>query len=438
MNPRPALATGWQWSADYRRLRFDLRSGVKFHSGQPFNSAAAKSNLERLRDPALGSHWLNYARLMHVEAPDSQTLIITYDQPVRSSFDTFALTFIADPQTFGESNGGPSFVGTGPFRFEEWSQGDHLTVVRNPDYWQAGQPYLDGVELHVYSDLAAAETALETGALDWLSGAAAQDARRLASNPAYRVLLNGNGGTFYCVGFDVNVPALADKRVRQGFGYALNRARIVESALNGFGRPASIPWPQQSLAYDATQDQTYTYDLARTKALLQAAAWDSSTVVPLFVPAPVPLTRVVAEILQADLATAGVQVSVQPLSGADFTARGLKGQFAGAFVTAMTFMNLSPATFLTSAIPVRIPNASNFVTDRYTQLIAQSLAATDDQGLKATLHELTGIMLDEAFLVEIAEGEGLLTGPEIVRGTIGGASWDALGLVRYQDVWKDQ
>jgi hypothetical protein len=104
----------------------------------------------------------------------------------------------------------------------------------------------------------------------------------------------------------------------------------------------------------------------------------------------------------------------------------------------MTLMNLSPATFVTSAIPVRVPNASNFVTDRYTQLIAETLSATDDQRLKATLHELTAIMLDEAFVVQIAEGAGQLTGPEIIRANIAGVNWDAFGLVGYLDVWKDQ
>jgi glutathione transport system substrate-binding protein len=139
---------------------------------------------------------------MQVQAPDPQTLVITYDTPVRSSFDVFALTFMADPQTFTSTAAAQSFVGTGPFRFKEWVQGDHLSVVRNPDYWQAPKPYLDGVELTVRPDPVAAVAVLEAGSVDWVVGAPSRDARRLQNDANYTVLLHGNGGSFYCVGLD--------------------------------------------------------------------------------------------------------------------------------------------------------------------------------------------------------------------------------------------
>src|SRR5262249_9669569 len=63
LDPQPRLATSWAWSDDYRQLRLQLRQGVQFHTGRPFTSDDAKFNLERLRDAADGSQWLNYARL---------------------------------------------------------------------------------------------------------------------------------------------------------------------------------------------------------------------------------------------------------------------------------------------------------------------------------------------------------------------------------------
>src|SRR5262249_22003832 len=156
-----------------------------------------------------------------------------------------------DPQTLDLTAAGPQFVGTGPFRVQEWVPGDHLTVLSNRAYWQPGKPYLDQVELHVLSDPQSAVVMLEAGGVDWLSGVPGQDARRLQDDPAYQVLQTAGGGTFYYLGLDVTAPLLADKRVRQALAYALNRQRLVDTALFGFGRPASIPWPQQSLAYDA-------------------------------------------------------------------------------------------------------------------------------------------------------------------------------------------
>ncbi len=432
--PRPRLATTWQWSPDWRRLTLQLRPGVKFHTGRPFTSQDAKFTLEHLRDPAVGSQWRNYASLMHLQAPDASTLVIDYDAPVRSSFDVLAGAYIADAQTLDKTN---SFVGTGPFRFEEWVPGDHFAVVRNPDYWQPGKPYLDRVALRVMPDQLSALLALQTGNIDWVSGVDGQDARRLQSDTSYQVISTGTGAQFYYLGFDVTVPALADKRVRQAFNYALDRSAMVDSALYGFGRAASTPWPRQSLGYDAAQDQAYLFDLDRARQLLQAAGWDSNTIITLALPGFVSASAVMAQIYQADLAKLGVKLTVQQLEAADFYSRLQNGKFGGAWTTSMSFMNLSPATFLSSALPVRVPNTSHFATPRYQELIDQMNAATDDQQLKALLHEITQIMLDESFVVPIAEGAGTVTGPQVARDSVHGVTWDTFGHFAYEDVWLE-
>jgi peptide/nickel transport system substrate-binding protein len=438
LNPQPALATSWTWSSDFRRLTLAMRSGVQFHSGRLFTSQDARSNLERLRSPLVGSQWRGYAESMHVETPDDGTLVINYDAPLRSSFDVLALAFMADPLTIDQSAEGREFIGTGPFRFKEWAQGDHVALVRSSNYWQAGKPYVEAVELRVFADPATAVASLEADALDWLTGVPGQDAKRLSTAPAYKVLLSGSGGTFYYVGLDVTHPSLVDRRVRQAFGYALNRARMVDVALYGFGRPTCIAWPQRSIGYDAVQDQTYVYDLERARALLRDAAWDSTTTVPLIIPDFVSLAKPAAQVLQSDLQSVGVQVSIQPLSPAEFGSRGLKGQFGGAWISPTTFMNLSPATFLMTSSNVRIPNAANFVTPQYKQSIDQVVNATDDQALKSAVHQVTQIMLDEAFMLPFAEGAGQLNGPEVARTRVNDARWDAFGLFAYQDIWLSQ
>ena len=432
LRPQPRLATSWQWSSDFRQLTIQLRAGARFHTGRAFTSADAKFNLERLRDPSLGSQWTSYAQQMHFDASDPGTLIVNYDAPSRSSFDALIGTYMAEPQSIGNA----PFIGTGPFRFQDWVPGDHLTFVRNPDYWQAGKPFVDQVVLHVEPDPQASLIGLESNNLDWTTGVAGQDARRLQADPAYQVLLTGSGGNnYYAVCLDTGVPTLADKRVRQALSYALNRQRIVDSALAGYGRAASTIWPPQALGHDAVQDQTYDYDLSRARQLLLAAGWNSNTTLPLRVTSNLPTDVAIAEIYQADLAAVGVNAVIQRGSAAELVTLIQNHQIGGAVITAMGLMNLHPATFFTSNIYARVPNPSNFTSDRYTSLIGQAVAVSDDTQLKSVVHDLTQVMLDEAFLLPIAETQGAPAGPDVAHSAVKDVAWNSFGIYAFEDVW---
>ena len=107
-------------------------------------------------------------------------------------------------------------------------------------------------------------------------------------------------------------------------------------------------------------------------------------------------------------------------------------------MTTMAFMQLSPATFLSSAFPVRVPNTSHFETQRYTDLIGQIYAETDPAALKSELHEVTQIMLDESFIAPIAESATATTGPEVARTNVHDATWDSFGLFAYENIWLSQ
>jgi peptide/nickel transport system substrate-binding protein len=317
-------------------------------------------------------------------------------------------------------------------------QGDHFAVVRNTDYWQSDKPYIDQADVMIRPDPESAVVGLESGAIDWVLGVPGQDARRLQNDAGYQVLLDGNGASYFYLGLDVGVPALSDKRVRQAFAFATNRQRIVDSVLYGFGRPASTLWPRQSPAYDAGLDQSNAYDLAQARQLLAAANWDPNTVVPLRVSSANAPTVAMAEILQQDLGSTGVQVALQPVDQADFSSRIQNATMGGAWIATIGFMNASPATLYVSAFPVRVPNTSHFESARYKELIDRSLSEIDDQKLKAELHELTQITIDEAFVVPIAENASPGLGLEVARAGINNITWDDLGWPDYQDIWLQQ
>jgi hypothetical protein len=142
MQQIPQLAEKWDASPDARVYTFYLRKGVKFHDGAPFNAAAVKANFDRVRNPEnkLRRYTL-YKVISQIEVIDEHTVRFTLAEPFGAMIATFAhpaggINSPAAVQKYGKDYGKHP-VGTGPYKFEEWVPNDHITLVRNPDYWDA-------------------------------------------------------------------------------------------------------------------------------------------------------------------------------------------------------------------------------------------------------------------------------------------------------------
>lgn len=182
------------------------------------------------------------------------------------------------------------------------------------------------------------------------------------------------------------MPALADKRVRQAFGYALDRQRITDRALYGLGRPTSI-------ACRGSRWRTTRFRTRRTRTISPGRVICSPLPTAGRTPRSIqavntanPPIQTIAEILQQHLASVGARLEIQKLDNAQFTSHIPKRDFGSAWIATIGGMNLSPATLFAGSFRVRVPNTSHFETPRYKQLIEQAYSQTDDQRLKGTLN----------------------------------------------------
>ena len=153
--------------------------------------------------------------------------------------------------------------------FKEWVQGDHLSFDRNPNYWQDGKPYLDGLQANV-RDIQAATVQLEAGALQLIRNPLVDDTARLEQDPQYTKVLHPNPGTFFEYGLDCSKPPLDNKLVRQALNYALNRQRLID-IYKGNVTVGARPGGQVSPAFDDTKNKAFAFDLDKAKSLLQQA-----------------------------------------------------------------------------------------------------------------------------------------------------------------------
>ncbi len=407
LKPQPALAESWDLAPDLTQIKLNLRQGVQFHTGREFTSDDVKWNLLRVRDPKTNS--VGFANQSNwftsIDTPDKYTVVLKSDQPRPAIFDFFEYLNILDHETMEGPDSRTKVVGTGPFTFVEWAQGDHITMARNANYWQSGRPYVDGIVIKVIKDASAAVATLEAGAADVISTPPLQDFVRLSADPNYLGLINPNSGQFYCQGVNVLNPPLDDKRVRQALNYALDRQRIADRLLMGTSQPESLPWQPASLAYEASKQNFFTFDLDKAKALL-AQAGVSNLNIDILPLADFPVLQLMAQVYQGDLASIGVTLNVLQIDSPSWFDQANNRKYNGFYSTSSTFAQLEPVTLFTNG-RVLDPNSNNsgFKDDQYQSLINQAAGEPDTAKRKAIYSQLNDFFLDQSFVMPIADNK---------------------------------
>jgi peptide/nickel transport system substrate-binding protein len=313
--------------------------------------------------------------------------------------DTMA---VVDRETVGDLASG-KVIGTGPFRWREWTPNEKVILERNPDYWQGGTPLLERVETTIIGDVQALAVQFEAGQQDLAFRISAQDFTRLRQDPKFQAGIMESGSGYLYVAADVTRPPLDKKEVRRAINHAINRERFVQTAMSGIGRPTTLPWPTFSPAYDAALDGGVRFDLEQARASLAAAGVAPGLELPItFNTQRTATNGKLVEILQADLAQIGIKLSVQSLENTVFQRTLNEGKFDGLFTHGHGFSNRTPAALFVQAFPFRKQNASNFSSPEYTHLIDAMQGEADEAKLRALYADMNRLLLDEAFIMDVA------------------------------------
>ena len=338
--PIPALATDWSASDDGLEWTFNLREGVTFHDGTPFNADAVVFNFNRWWDPADANHiegqfiywdymWQGFKGddgvLAGVEKVDDMTVKLTLSRPNASLLNTLSMENFrfASPaaveeqgELYGTAEG--MAVGTGPFMVSEWVKEDHLTLARNDNYWGEA-PTLDTITYRVIPDTSAAFLALQAGEIDMISLWASPSPDDIAvalEDPNLQVVYNPAFNVGY-LGFNHAKDWLQNENVRLAIAHAIDKQGIIDAIYPGDAVPASQFQPEKLFGYnDSVED--YPYDPALAAEFLQAAI-DEGVSIPdpaIFYVMPVsrayfPDPQPTGELIQAMLAEIGINAEIQ-------------------------------------------------------------------------------------------------------------------------------
>ena len=317
LKPQPQLAESWDQNSDATQIKLNLRQGVQFHTGRELTSDDVIYNLNRILDFKLTAGiitgfvppettWTN---------PDKYTVVLTAKQPWAAVFDFMQVLNIIDKDTAEGPDAKTKAVGTGAFTFQEWVQGDHVTYGKNQNYWQSGQPYLDGIMLAIANDQQAMVAQFESGASDFMLNPPLRDYARLVADSQYQGLDLPNPAAFWMLQPNSTRAPMDDKRVRQALNYAINRQRMVDTVLLGLSKPQDLPWPDASPASQPEKNNLVNYDLDKARSLLADAGATNWTLDLLYSAVSLEATGF-AQIYQADLAQVGVNGVIRTLQPA--------------------------------------------------------------------------------------------------------------------------
>jgi peptide/nickel transport system substrate-binding protein len=434
LKPQPQLAESWDAGGDFKQIKLNLRKGVQWHSGREFTSDDVKYNLLRVRDPKVGSGtFVNQSNwFSSIETPDKYTVILTSDEPRPLVFDFFQFFNLVDQITVEGPNARSQAVGTGPFSFVEWVQGDHLSLAKNQNYWQSGRPYLDGIHVAVIRDQQTMVAQLEAAALDVIKSPPVNDFVRLKADPKYQAIVHPNGGLFYLIGVNVLNPPLDNKLVRQGLSFAVDRKRFADSVLQGIGRPQSLPWPTSSPAYDAPKDVFFTFDLDQARSMLASAGVTNLSMDILLNNSQDGLS--LAQIYQADLASIGITLNIKAMDSATWLDQVNNRKYNGIYWSNAARTNLLPGTMLSSSRATDpLNNNSGFRSDAYTRLVSAATSETDPAKQKQIYNQINDLLLDEVFFMAMSPAPPTLLARSVVRGITA----SSLGGFGFTEAWLE-
>ena len=294
----PALADSWEISDDGLTYTFHLAQNVTWHDGEPFTADDVILSFDAQASPDTGSNYTGQwtDAVASYEKVDDFTVKLTATSaiaPIVFFGNTVGSTPIvakhiwegvafkdweADPGSNGQDPA--RIVGTGPFKFVEWVQGETTRLARNENYWQQNAiPKIDEFIFQIWPDEATAVEALLAGDIDGMENVPPADTQTVIDNETTEVeVFDTYNFTFYAYNMDPEkTPLFQDVKVRQALFYALDRDSILENIQLGFGTVAQGSQPTLSLAFAPDEITTkYTYDPDKANALLDEAGWVDS------------------------------------------------------------------------------------------------------------------------------------------------------------------
>jgi len=355
----PALAKSWNVSDDGLTYTFHLRDGIHFHDGTLFNAQTVKFTFERMLDKQHPYYFTGpfplsffFSAIDKIDTPDDLTVVFRLKEPFAPFLSNLATPagLIVSPAAVKKY--GKDFsrhpVGTGPFKFDEWTSNQRVVLSANAGYWDE-KPSLKHVVFRPITDANTRVAEMLSGGIDAMVEVPADNVPLFTQDSRFQVYEATGPHVWYSM-LNASLPPFDDVRVRQAVNYAVNKQNIVKYILQDSADVAEGPVPSAfEWAFDK-QTTPYPYDPEKARKLIKEAGAEGTKIIFYVTEGgsgmldPIPM----ATAIQADLKAVGLDVEIQTFEWNTYLSK-VNAGLKEAHMAEMAWMTNDPDTlpFLT-------------------------------------------------------------------------------------------
>lgn len=346
LDPRAGLATKWEMTPDQQAWVFELRQGVKFHTGEEMTAEDVKASILRGISKISTTGYAGALRtaIKEIEVAGPYKLIIRTTAPsimvphyLSRALSTEGVVMpraLADETQKEQVARNP--VGSGPYRFVEQVPGSHIKLEAVPHHWRIGTPRFKTITFRIVPEENARITMLRQGEVDIIdiSRERVQEVKRAG----FDTVLHKNEAMvniWLIQNWEAGLP-VHDKRVREAMNLAINRQELLDTLFHGMGEIVPIPfglsWTLKEIGYQVSEQDYYPYDPQRARQLLAEAGYASGFTLDFhaFLVPGLPEGRAFAEAIAGSWEKLGIKSRIVPVDYAAFRKKWIDKQIPGA------------------------------------------------------------------------------------------------------------
>lgn len=392
------LATSWD-QTDEKTWTFHLVGNATFQNGEKFSSEDVKYTFDRILDPATASAYAGlYEPVESVEAVDPTTVVFH----LKSPFGAFLTNLAANGQIVNKKaieSGDPARhpVGTGPFEFVEWVQGDHITVKKFDNYFKKGLPHLDSVTYKFMPVDQSRIDALSAGEIDWADAVPLQQVKELSKDPRFTYLTSSVAGIPDFLAFNTKKAPFDNPLVRQAVAKAIDRSEIRTVAYLGTGENGLEEVPTGSPWYNDAGMSTKP-DIEGAKKLMAQAGYAGGLSIKYLGLSQYPELLKTGQVVREQLKKIGIDMEIQAVDVSVWYDKYTSGDYQ--VTSAYQERTLDPDNFYSLVLKSGGPiNSTGYSNPEVDVLIDQAAALTNEKERAALYSQIRAKVAADAPLV---------------------------------------